>query len=212
MFSWLARFILRNRILLLIVIGAITVFMGYKAFDIQLSYDFAKILPDDDPDFKAYERFKKTFGEDGSVMVIGIEDKNFYQLEKINDWWQLGEDIKKIDGIEAIVSVARLYNVVKNDETRKFELKPLMKKKFTSQQQVDSMHATINSLPFYKGFIYNPETGATVMAVTFDKNKLNTKSRIDIINFVKEKVLAFGEKKSSRNAHERYALYPHITH
>ncbi len=194
MFSWLARFILRNRILLLIVIGAITVFMGYKAFDIQLSYDFAKILPDDDPDFKAYERFKKTFGEDGSVMVIGIEDKNFYQLEKINDWWQLGEDIKKIDGIEAIVSVARLYNVVKNDETRKFELKPLMKKKFTSQQQVDSMHATINRLPFYKGFIYNPETGATVMAVTFDKNKLNTKSRIDIINFVKEKVLAFGEK------------------
>ncbi len=194
MFSWLARFILRNRILLLIVIGAITVFMGYKAFDIQLSYDFAKILPADDPDFKAYERFKKTFGEDGSVMVIGIEDKNFYQLQKINDWWQLGEDIKKIDGIEAIVSVARLYNVVKNDETRKFELKPLMKEKFTSQEQVDSMHATINNLPFYKGFIYNPETGATVMAVTFDKNKLNTKSRIDIINYVKEKVLAFGEK------------------
>lgn len=194
MFSWLARFILRNRILLLVVIGAITVFMGYKAFDIQLSYDFAKILPAGDPDFKAYERFKKTFGEDGSVMVIGIEDKNFYQLEKINDWWQLGEDIKKIDGIEALVSVARLYNVVKNEESRKFELKPLMKEKFTTQQQVDSMHAIINSLPFYKGYIYNPETGATVMAVTFDKNKLNTKSRIDIINYVKERVLAFGEK------------------
>ncbi len=193
-FSWLARFILRNRILLLIVIGAITVFMGYKAFEIQLSYDFAKILPADDPDFKAYEKFKTTFGEDGSVMVIGIEDKNFYQLQRINDWWQLGEDIKKIDGIEAVVSVARLFNVVKNDETRKFDLKPLMKEKFTSQEQVDSLKAIIDNLPFYRGYINNPETGATVMAVTFDKNKLNTKSRIDIINYVKDRVLEFGEK------------------
>ena len=94
MFSWLARFILRNRILLLVFIGAITIFMGYKATDIELSYDFAKILPADDPDYIAYEKFKNTFGEDGSVMVIGVEDKNFYQLEKINNWWQLGEDIK----------------------------------------------------------------------------------------------------------------------
>ena len=137
---------------------------------------------------------KKTFGEDGSVMVIGIEDTNFYQLEKFNDWWQLGEDIKKIDGIEAVVSIARLYNVVKNDSLRKFEIKPLMPQKLVSQLQVDSLKAIIEQLPFYKGFINNPTTGATVMAVTFDKNKLNTKSRIDIIGYVKDRAEAFGIK------------------
>jgi len=194
MFTWLARFILRNRILLLIVIGAITAFMGYKAFDIKLSYDFAKILPANDPDFIAYENFKKTFGEDGSVMVIGVEDKNFFQLQKFNDWWSLGQEIKKIDGIEAVVSVAGIYTINKNEEQKKFDLKPLITKPLLSQEDLDTVRMQIENMPFYKGFIYNPETGASVMAITFNKAKLNSKNRITIINVIKERADAFGMK------------------
>ena len=109
MFDWLSRIILRKRYTLLILIGLITGFMAWQATKIQLSYDFAKILPSSDPDFQAYAKFKQTFGEDGSVMFLGIEDTNFYQLQKFNDWYSLGEEIKQIDGIEAVVSVARLY-------------------------------------------------------------------------------------------------------
>ena len=53
MFTWLARFILRNRLTLMSVIALLTVFMAYEATTIQLSYDFATILPESDPDFQA---------------------------------------------------------------------------------------------------------------------------------------------------------------
>lgn len=168
--------------------------MGFQATRIQLSYDFARILPESDQDFKAYESFKKKFGEDGSVMVLGVEDKNFYELKKFRDWYALGEEIKALDGIEAVVSVARLYSVQRNDSLQKFDVVPIVSKKPATQDEVDSIHAAINELPFYNGFIQNPETGATLMAITFDRTKLNTKNRIAVVQQIKEKAAAFGTK------------------
>lgn len=193
MFTWFAKIILRNRLLFIVLIGSVTLFMAYKATKIQLSYDFARILPESDEDYKAYEAFKSRFGEDGSVMVLGVADKNFYTLKKFNNWYQLGEEIKALDGIEEVVSLARLYNVVRNDSSRKFEMRPIVNQMPRSQAEVDSIHAEIDKLPFYDGFIQNKETGATLMAVTFNKNKLNTKNRIEIVRLVKEKAIAFGE-------------------
>jgi len=167
--------------------------MAYKATKIQLSYDFARILPESDEDYKAYEAFKSRFGEDGSVMVLGVADKNFYTLKNFNNWYQLGEEIKALDGIEEVISLARLYNVVRNDSSRKFEMRPIVNQMPRSQAEVDSIHAEIDKLPFYDGFIQNKETGATLMAITFNKNKLNTKNRIEIVRLIKEKAIAFGE-------------------
>ncbi len=178
----------------MIVIGATTVFMGYMATKIQLSYDFARILPESDPDYKAYESFKKKFGEDGSVMVLGVEDKNFYELSKFRDWYTLGDEIKALDGIEAVVSVSRLYTVQRNDSLQKFDVVPIVSKIPSTQAEVDSIHDAINNLPFYKNFIQNSETGATLMAITFDRAKLNTKNRIAVVQQIKERAEAFGEK------------------
>ncbi len=189
-----SKFMLRNRTLFLVLIAAITAFMGWKATGIQLSYDFAKVLPASDPDFQEYVNFKKTFGEDGTVMVIGVEDKQFYTLNKFNDWWQLGDNIRKIDGIEAVVSVARLYSIERDDSLRKFVFKPIVTGPVATQAELDSIHRKIDAMPFYKGFVHNPETGATVMAVTFDKASINTRSRIDIIHDVRKMAEAFGAK------------------
>ena len=194
MFNWLSRFILRNRLWLTLIIGAVTVFMVFEAKNIQLSYDFARILPSSDPNYQAYEAFKKKFGEDGSVMVMGVQDSNFYTLNKFNDWFTLGEEIKKIDGIEAVISVARLYTVVRNDSSQKFDVKSLVTARLKTQAEVDSIHQRILEMPFYNGFIQNSETNATLMAVTFDKTKLNTKNRIEIVKAIKGMAESFAAK------------------
>ena len=58
MFGAIARFILRNRILLLIIITVATVFLGWQASKVQLSYDFPRILPVTDSTYIEYEKFK----------------------------------------------------------------------------------------------------------------------------------------------------------
>jgi predicted RND superfamily exporter protein len=71
MWGSIASIILRNRALLLGLLFAITVFMGWQASKIELSYEFVRPLPKDDKAIIDYDAFKKMFGEDGSVMVIG---------------------------------------------------------------------------------------------------------------------------------------------
>ena len=49
MWTRLSKFIIKNRLPLILLIAAVTVFMGYKARDAELNYNLAKVVPEDDP-------------------------------------------------------------------------------------------------------------------------------------------------------------------
>ena len=66
MWQFLVRLILRNRLFILIMIGVLTIFMGYMGSKIKMSYEMARMLPSSDPISIEYENFKKQFGLDGS--------------------------------------------------------------------------------------------------------------------------------------------------
>lgn len=207
MFLTIGRFILRNRIVLLIVLLGITVLLGWRAIGIELQYDMAQVLPASDPYYKEYNAFKQRFGDDGSVMVIGLQDSQFFSVQKFNEWFSLGQEIKKIDGIEAVVSAAQLYTILKDDSARKFVLKPVMTRLLSSQAELDSIRNTIYSLPFYDGFIINKETGATLMAITFEKQKLKTKNRIAMVDSIEHKAKSFASK---HNLEVHFSGLPYI--
>ena len=78
MWQRLGRFILTYRLPLLLLLAALTGFMVYHASKVELSYDFSKAIPVNNPKYKTYQEFRKKFGEDGNLLVIGI------QTDKIN--------------------------------------------------------------------------------------------------------------------------------
>ena len=168
--------------------------MGYEASKMELSYEFAKILPADDPSFIEYQQFKKDFGSDGNIMVIGFADSTFFTLNKFNDWYHLSKAIRIIPGIKDVVSVPTSYNLVRNDSLRKFDFDPLIKRVPQTQADVDSLHEIFKQLPFYEGIVYNKETHATLMAITFNKGSLDSKRRIEIVNEVRTLTDAFATK------------------
>ena len=46
------------------------------------------------------EHFKKIFGSQGNVVVLGLKDENLYELQHFNAWYDMGEEIKKnLEGI-----------------------------------------------------------------------------------------------------------------
>lgn len=194
MFQLISSIILRNRRLLLAIIAVLTLIFGFLATRIELSYDFARVLPANDPFSLEYEKFKHTFGEDGSVIVLGVKDSSFYEVEKFNDWYRLGKSIKGIDGIEAVVSVAGIYTIRANETDKKFEVRPIIQSEVRSQQELDSIKIVVDELPFYNGFIVSEDKSSTLMAITFDKAKLNTKSRLDIVASIYDQAKAFGDK------------------
>jgi predicted RND superfamily exporter protein len=191
MWAAIARFILRNRISIIISLGLITLLMAYYAKDAEISYEAPKMLPDHDTTAIEYKEFKKRFGQDGAVMVIGIPDSDLYKLKTFNEWYDLGDRVKNVRGVKAVVSVARLQTLVRNDSLSKFENVPIMSRKPQSQSELDSLHEVISQLPFYKGIIYNDTSHSTLMAITFDNTLLNTKNRLAIVDSIKVQADAF---------------------
>jgi uncharacterized protein len=207
MWAAIARFILRNRFSIIIVLGIFTGIFAFYALKAQISYEAPKLLPDHDTTAIEYKEFKKRFGQDGSVMVIGIPDSNLYTLKTFNEWYDLGNALKDVWGVKAVVSVARLQNLVKNDSAEKFENVPVFSRRPESQEELDSIKKVIDGLPFYKGMIYNDTMHSTLIMITFDNKLLNTKNRLAIVDSIKAQVDKF---VSATNINVHYSGMPYI--
>ena len=81
MWSWIASRVLRNRAGILVVLGLITVFMGYMARDVEMSFKFGGLLPKTDSAYIDYQNFLSEFSEDGNVIVLGVQGEKFYTPE-----------------------------------------------------------------------------------------------------------------------------------
>lgn len=203
----LSNIILRNRIAFLISLGLITLFFGWRASQIELSYSYARALPAEDTANIDYEKFRQLYGEDGNVMVLGFSDKDLFTLKKFNAWYDLGQEIKSIVGIKDVLSACTLYNIKRNDSLSRFDFYSLLKEKPHTQTELDSIHKAIKSLPFYEGLIFNSDSHATLMAITFDKEHLNSKDRITISESIKK----LGDTFATENNIElHYSGMPYI--
>ncbi len=194
MWERLGIFIINNRLWLLISLGLLTAGAVYEASKVQLTYDFAKVVPKDDPDLQAYDKFKGMFGEDGNILVVGVESKDIFKKDFFNSWYDLTTKIEQINGIEKIVSLANIYTLVKNEELHKFDSVRLITGPLDSQAEVDSFKHTLEGLPFYKGLLYNPETNVTLLLITLRKDKLDSKERIPLVQSIEDECTAFGAK------------------
>ena len=207
MFTHLARFILKNRALLIVVLTLLTAFMAFKGKDVKLSYDNNPLLPEKDSTRIEYAQFKKLFGEDGNVIVIGAKNPEIFKLDQFNAWSELGNEIKKIDGVLEVVNITRAVNLVKNEESHQFNILPVVKQKATTQAEVDSLQHLILGLKFYQGMLFNPKTKATLMTISLDKHKLNDVSRIPMVNNIVKAVEAYRKKN---NVEIHYSGMPYI--
>ena len=189
----LSKIILQNRILIVLFFVIATVFMAFQAKNLKLSYAGSKILPLTDSVFLKYTAFKKQFGEDGNVMVIGIESANIYQKETYNQWASLANDIQKLKGIKGVLSVGKLFELQKDTLNQKFVVSPIPGKVISSDSEMDSLKNHLQQMPFYDGLLINTKTNATLMAITFDQKILNTGARNPILKEIQAKAEAFSK-------------------
>lgn len=177
-----ARIILRNRILILILIAAITVFLGLQWKNMRFSSSQANLLPDDHPVNVAYESFLEQFGEDGNAVVFAIKDSALFSPVNFNRWNKLSKQLAAFPEVDFVLSTDNIQELVKNKEQETFELQPLIKKQPESQSEVDSLTAHLfNNMPFYEGLLFNKESQTIRTVMYLDKDIVNTSVRKDFI-------------------------------
>ena len=80
----LARVILRNRILFLLLILLNTLFLSTQWKHMKFSYTEANLLPKNHSYNLAYDDFTKVFGKEGSLILIAVNDSRLIELDNFN--------------------------------------------------------------------------------------------------------------------------------
>ncbi|MEO7310386.1 MAG: MMPL family transporter [Chitinophagaceae bacterium] len=177
----LGQLVLKYRIVLLVLLLAATGYMGWQASKVSISYEFAKAIPTDNPKYVEYTTFKQQFGEDGSVLVVGVQTDHFFQLAHFTQYKKLLADIKAIPGVENIVAVPSAINLVKNDSMETLIPSPIFTDGTNSQSLLDTARAQFENLVFYQRLMYNPTSKAYLAGVTINKEILKSKARVKVV-------------------------------
>jgi uncharacterized protein len=190
------QFILANRIPLLIVLIAATALMGYYASKVELSYEFTRAIPANHPANKTYQAFKQKYGQDGNLLVIGIQTKELFNEKLFNDYASLHRQLKKVNGVTDVISVPSAVNLIKDSATEKLNATNIFSEKTLSQAEIDSSKSIFLNLPFYQHLLYNPQTNAWLMGVSVDKKVMNSKKRNVVVDDIKKLAETFGKNNN----------------
>ena len=175
----IARVILKNRIAILVIIGLLTAFFAWQWRNVHMTYTEANLVPKDHIINQEYRRFLERFGEEGNLIVLGVQDERFFTPKAYAEWDLLMRELGANKGVDHIISVNDLQTLGKDTVTQKFVLSPLVDKTKTG----DATYLTqikkqlFDSLPFYEGLLFNKESGSIRSAVYLNKNIVNTQQR-----------------------------------
>lgn len=177
-----ARIILRNRIIILIIIAAITVFLALQWDKMRFSNTQAVLLPDDHPIILQYQTFLDQFGEEGNAIVFAVKDTAMKSPANFNRWNRFSKQLGAFPEVDFVLSVDNLQELKKDAEKQEFVLEPLIDKTPESRTEVAALtEHMFNDLPFYDDLIFNKETGTIRTIINLDKEIVNTSVRKDFI-------------------------------
>lgn len=185
MFKSSAKFAIKFRLIILILLVISTAFMAYKGTQLTMSYKLAQLLPKTDSSYVAYENFKKQFGEDGSMVIIAVKDKDFWKKEKFDQFIKFTTNLKNLEGISKVASMRDAVILHKNDEEQRFyPINLIQENKEYTQNQIDSIRIELSNQPLYNKILYNNSENAFLILATLNKEVLNTKARIPLIDSI----------------------------
>ena len=197
-----ARFILRNRIFILIVIAAITVALAMQWENMRFSNTEANLLPDNHEINIEYNTFLNKFGEEGNLIILGVKDSMLFTPEKFNAWTQLADKLNAFEEVDFTLSIGDLKQLEKRKDTTAFRLVPVIQDSVITKESLEKFQYNLfHKLPFYEGLIYSPNKKTVRTAVYLKKEIVNTAARRDFVIEDLIPLITEFEEESGLNVH-----------
>ena len=194
MWQRLGQLVIKHRLPLLILLFIGSGVMAFFASKVKLSYEFTRAIPRDNPKYKAYLAFKEKFGDDGNMLVVGVQMDQLFTLGVFNNYIQLHKQLKAVPNVEDVISVPTAINLIKDSASEKLNAVRIFSDSMVSQAELDSSKAIFYNLPFYRSLLYNPETKAYLMGVKINRDTINSPRRTQVVETITRAVKDFESK------------------
>ena len=206
MWKFLSNLILKNRIVIIILIAMLTVFMIKKGKEAKLSYSMAKLLPESHQVSIDYNNFLEKYGVQ-NLLVIAVEDSLITTLSHLRKWDLLSDSIKRIYGVEQLVSFSNLPIISKDIKSKNFKSEKWFSDKIDSAKDFEKALEIYNKQPFFKGLINSENNKATTLLITLNDEIIRSNEREQLIFSIKNLVDNYA---STYNIKAHYSGLPYI--
>ena len=167
MWEKLARFLRRNRRAVLIFWVLYVLVMGYMGRNVEVSYHFARMLPETDSVYTEFVALNEQFEQgSGGVVFLAAHDRAMFTPYILNSWIEMA---KNIEATPDVVNVLSWHNAVEltlgPDSTDRFVADPICDGRINSREEAQQLKATLNELPVYHGLMNSHDGNTQLMAV-----------------------------------------------
>ena len=177
-----ARLILRNRFLILLGILLLTGYWSTQWKNMQFTFTEANLLPDNHPENILYQSFIQTFGEEGNVIVIAVQDSSFYTSSQRLAWKALNEKIEGYQEINFVLSTENIQELVKDNTNKSFVLKEVSEKLPPEGKFPEKFKEKLYlELPFFENLLFEKNSNTIRSIIYMDPEIVNTAQRKDFI-------------------------------
>ena len=181
----LARLILRNRILFLLLILANTFLLSTQWKHMRFSHTEANLLPKNHSYNIAYDNFTNVFGEEGNLILIATNDSSLFELGNFNAWIKLSESFKSNEWIDKVLHVGNIPVIKKDKKNKSFVLDSVTNYNFSSKKTLENFQKNLfNDYPFYENILFSENRETIQTAIYLKKEIINNAERIQFINEV----------------------------
>lgn len=207
MWNNVARLIIKYRLQLILLISIITGIMAYYATKVEMSYDFARTVPLNDPDMIMLQKFREQFGEDGNIIAVGFKDSAIYKQKNFEAYRDFARTVKQISGVSEVIALPLLKVGLKDVENSRFYLANIFPETIHSEEEFDSLLTVMTGQKLYTGQLVNAANGATMMIVSVNKDVMNSALREPLTASLLEAAATF---ERATNIKPHYAGLPFI--
>ncbi|MDT0691657.1 efflux RND transporter permease subunit [Salegentibacter sp. F188] len=173
-----ARLILRNRLIIIFIILAITVALATQWKNMRFSYTEANLLPDDHPINQVYNDFLEKFGEEGNLIVIAVKDSTLFTPEKFQAWTKLNDSLQTFPEVDYVLSLGNLQTLEKFNDPNRFEMVPFIEEEKPNEEQLQEYEDELfNRLPFYENLVYSANSNTVQSALYINRDIVNSEDR-----------------------------------
>ncbi len=124
-----ADFVIRHRLLVLCIIGAITLAFGWECRKLTISTNFNELLPQDHEYIKIHNEFRETFGgANFLVMMVSVKEGDIFNTKTLEKVRHITNELEKVPGIDKYKILSMASRKIKNPKITSWgiEAKPLM--------------------------------------------------------------------------------------
>ena len=193
----IARLILRNRIVIIVLILIATYLLSTQWKNMQFSFTEANLMPDDHEVNVSYNDFLEKFGEEGNLILLGVQDSALFTPEKFKAWNKLTDTLLTYPEVDQIISPASLQELKKFEDPKRFEMVPVLPEEDLDSEILATFENKLfTALPFYENLVYSSHSNTIQSALYLNKELVNTKARkIFVLEELEPLIAEFEEQK-----------------